>query len=69
MTGLTKAKLKWAVLLVGMLAIITLAVIKINQANINEQEMLIQSEECLQKNGTVVVEEEGFLSLPTIYCE
>lgn len=68
-TGLAKAKLKWAVLIIGTLAIITLAVFKMNQININQQEMLIQSEACVQQNGTVVVEEEGFLSLPTTYCE
>ncbi len=65
---MNKQKVKWLVLLVTTVAIITFAFIRISQIHVNHQANLIKSEECMLNGGTVIIE-ESLLSLSTVHCE
>lgn len=62
-------KIKWGVLIAGILTILTLTIFRINQIHTNYQANLETSESCIKSNGTVVIENNGFLSLTNVYCE
>ena len=69
--GMKNNKVKWWVLTIALLTIITITVFRLDQMEENHQRNLAQIEECLQSNGTVeVVTENGFFSSSsTVGCE
>lgn len=64
-------KVKWLVLTIALLTIITITVFRINQIEENHQKALINIEECMQSNGTVeLVTQHGiFSSSSTVLCD
>ncbi|MDI7741182.1 hypothetical protein QMK38_04130 [Lysinibacillus fusiformis] len=65
---MNKNKVKWLVLTIAVTTIITVTFIRLDQININHQANLTKSEECIENFGTVVAEENVFLSLTSVYC-
>ncbi|WP_203333555.1 hypothetical protein [Planococcus beigongshangi] len=65
------SKVKWWVLTIGILTIISITVFRISQIEENHQKNLTLMEECMQKNGIVeVVTQNGFFSsASTVSCE
>ena len=56
-------KVKWLVLTVALLTIVTITVIRLNQTEENYQKNLTKIEECVKSNGTIeVVTKKGVFS-------
>ena len=66
---LNTSKIKRLSLIIGVIAIIVITFIRIHQIDNNYEANLVESEECIKKGGTVVIEEKGFLGLTSIHCE
>lgn len=62
-------KAKWVLLLTCIVTILTLTIFQLNQIHTNYLANLETSESCIKNNGTVVIADNGFLSLTSVYCE
>lgn len=66
---MVKNKIRWIVLTIVMITMMTFMVVRLAQINTNHKANLAKSEECMVNGGTVVMKNEGFLSLTTVTCD